>query len=473
MRRVRTQQSAAGSKIAIPRKASRLKRLDLAATAIREDLPDHAIRLLARQIQSKNSTPEERTYYALALLMLGAYRETEQLLSEIDLDHYPRAKLTWVYLKFLQWDWASCVKPLEEVLASPRSRKHELMIARSHLGSALIHGFGRYEEGRKHLAQIAREADPREFRLIHVTAQQLMAQSHYLEGNMKAGLELISHAEAALQGIKGDYNHWIMKQWRYLLEGTPEKLREVRRGYESLSRWEPARMCAYYEAVARKDREMMLNLYFGTPYPGFRRKLLERTGMKVEDLPDRHDLWIGPEGVGVRADAGEHPRGAVLVDLSDVIEAGSLPDRLLRELVRDPYHPPGFARLADALYPGEIFHPGSTPDRIWQLVRRLRSELKAKKIPLDVRARDGSFRLIAEKDVRVSVEREVREHPTRTTARLGQLREVFGDRPFTAAEAQLRLGLKRWSTVALLSESVDGGELVKEGAGRSVRYRFT
>src|SRR5206468_2581133 len=121
---------------------------------------------------------------------------------------------------------------------------------------------------------------------------------------------------------------------------------------------ETVRDCDLHRSVATKDEKLLLHVYFGTPHPTFRERILAEYGGSVA-LPSRY-LW---------KKTGKSSR---ILDLTDPEALGLKPGQLLHRalllLCSDFYRPVRLAALHSRLFPDRYFHPTATPNQIHQLL---------------------------------------------------------------------------------------------------------
>ena len=98
--------------------------------------------------------------------------------------------------------------------------------------------------------------------------------------------------------------------------------------------------------------------------------------------------------------SGSGPKPQRVFDLTSARESqecqlknGFLLHRLLHLLTEDLYQPLTLGKIFSRLFNGEYFDPNSSPDRVHQVVKRLRAWLRSEKIPLDIQEAGGFYRL--------------------------------------------------------------------------------
>jgi hypothetical protein len=140
-------------------------------------------------------------------------------------------------------------------------------------------------------------------------------------------------------------------------------------------------------------------------------------------------------------------------------------------LTSDFYRPFRVASLHFRLYSDELFHPDSSPARVHEAVRRLRSWLKRHRLPLTVEEKGGSYRLAATSACSVRLPTETRS-ARRYGLRVDALQRHWPEAPFTLEQASKRLALPRRTALRALTEARSEGALESFRRANTVYYRF-
>jgi hypothetical protein len=259
---------------------------------------------------------------------------------------------------------------------------------------------------------------------------------------------------------------------------APNKARllEVREKARSKRLWETSRDCDLFLALATEDLELLKDLYFSSPFAGYRERILRLYG-KPLDLGETRDLVLRPSGEP-RASHGAdaHDAGPVL-DLRSGEEdglpgkPGRLVHRLLSILLADPYHPLRAEAIFVALFPDEFFDVSGYAKRVHNVLARLRVWLKKRKIPLAIADDFGEYRVEATAPLALRLyaagaDSSPADHVLR------QIRAEFKDQPFSSQEVSVRVAVSYSTAKRILAQAAGTGAVVKVGKGRSTRYKF-
>lgn len=233
-------------------------------------------------------------------------------------------------------------------------------------------------------------------------------------------------------------------------------------------------------AIATKSPKIVEHLYFGTPYETYRRKLLSKLGLSLDDLPDAFAWRLGTAKKVQKINIQTGENSATDLFLND----GQVPQRLLKVLASDYYRPRRMMEMFDFVFPGEFFSPKFSVDKIHQGLKRLRADLLLAKVPLLIEERSGFYQLSGKdkNSVEIICPRHdrpqstksflVRRQDARIQALLKKTKQNFTDHDFTASDfAQLNKTSER-SALRYLKYGVEKGWLKRTGKARFVRYKI-
>lgn len=449
---------------------------DVAALARRAHMPALGVRLLNRLVRPPgrkvpDASDRERAVYASCLIQIGGTEEALELLDTLDAREAPETLLYRAWALVSAWDYAASIPLLEAFITSRGVAPYDALVGQVNLAAAYLHE-RRHDKAGKLVDKLLRATARPETRRLYANVVEHAAQNAVLAGRFREAEELLALCERARIDNDG-LERFFTRKWRALLtlfrEGpTRSARRDVARARaegERLGHWETLRDFDHFLAVAAKDRKLFARVYFGTPFPAFRHRLVDDMG---EPPPPTYD-WRPPGGTP----------GRLVLDLStgktsagkEALKAGHLPHRLLVALASDFYRPFRVATLHRALYPGEHFHPSTSPLRIHDGLRRLRELAAAGRLPLEIREESLEYRLAA----RGPIALHVGSGPAPADKHDPDLRKLAAAWPaaeFTAQEASERLDRIPRYVRRLLSRAEADGVVVRSGAGRATRYRF-
>ncbi len=270
----------------------------------------------------------------------------------------------------------------------------------SPLGQGFIPGFigallfeRLFRDAKEVLAQTQKEALRQNATLLLGNICQMAAELHIQLGEWEQAEKRLAEAEAIIKD-PGRLSHLFIRKWRACITilkkgGVESGLKElslVRREALKSKNGETIRDCDRLEAVVTKNRDLFLKVYFGTPFPSFRHRLLSDFG-EVE-IPPFYS-W-GDSHASLKVDVlkgevtGAKKKGVQL-------NPGEPVHRLLCHLCSDFYNPFRVRVLYGWLFPGTPFHPKFSEGKVRETVQDLFEWIKTSKLPLLLQEEEGAF----------------------------------------------------------------------------------
>jgi hypothetical protein len=456
----------------------------LAALARRVGFHRQSIRLLNPIVRPKKgllkkASPLETLEYAAALVRYRAVHEAAMLLESLDAAENPDVLLHKASLFIYEWNYAGAVPLLEEYVRHPKTGEYQARVGRLNLAESYFFLF-RDEDAVK-LVNEALESSKND-----ETHRLLAAKAMEIKVKILMRQKQWGEARAALAEAAGTYggHHYRYKLYvrmtdavMALLESPrAEKaavLAEIRAEAEKLALWEMVRDCDFFRAMAMRDPAVMVKLYFATPFPGYRERMLRLYGEPLK-IPHSFD-WKLAEGEG---SAGEKNGGAHgwLDVVSGVTDTGAslrrngLLHRLLQILASDFYRPARPEFLFATLYPGEFFDPVHFQEKIHNLLKRLRLFFKEAGVPLQITEEHGEYRIVAEKPYVLRLGAGAAA-PTRVEEFVKFARREFRGAAFTRDEIARLAELSETACQRLLNKAIDKNAVIRIGKGPATKYR--
>lgn len=310
--------------------------------------------------------------------------------------------------------------------------------------------------------------------LLYGNCLELSSQSAMFQRDFSRAAEFLEKGLCVFGEKKNIYEFFVRKDQaflRLLNEGPNaaalDELAGIRREAETLGHWESIRDCDFYRAVAEQDDRLLNHVWYGTPFASYREKMVEMYGSPVQI--SRSHVW--------RSDEQEERPNRVfdmrLAKEGNVAELkpGQLVHRLFAILNSDYYRPFRMGEIYSKLFPNDYFCPFSSPDRIYQLVKRLRQWLAKSGIPIQVVEKDGDYALASEEPYGIKVYKEKVGKPSQLVVFL-RLKQEWGERLFSARELSEFAEFSHSKANTLIAWAVDHGFLEKVGSGPRIKYRL-
>ncbi len=452
-------------KVATPRS----QRLKLAQVSRRAGLISFALRLLNPVVRPSAkspvvATPEESAEYAGLLVRSGANTEAIRILETLNPAEAPAAWLYRAYACITQWDYESAIPFLRNYLETPALPSVQEIVAKLNLAAALVHDRRSTEASPLLLELLERTASER-LPQFHGNALELCAQNAIFQRQWREAEAHLARAERHLAEV-GGLDHLFVRKWKaigHALEHGNKRalsdLEDVLKEAQAVGHSETVRDCDLYLGLVAGDQERLARVFFGTPYESFRKRVLLEAGEKFQ----KPVFWDWGEGRVLDVALGTWADG------KRAVKPGQLLHRLLAGLSSDAYKSFRAATLFGMLYPDEFYNPFSSPDRIYEAVRRLRAWAKQQRTKLEIAEKNGEYRLKPGHGLTLRIAETA---ITPDTASIAALRGAFGRREFSTREAALALGVSERSASRIIREALSERHLLSSGKSQFVRYRL-
>lgn len=448
-------------------------RFKVAALARRAGISEVSILLLRPLVRPtskvvREATSREVSEYAAALLRLGSIHEAMSLLKKVKPSEVPESLSFQGHIHMKEWNYAAASDCFREYLKLPISA-YEKLVGEMNLAACLVLD-GPFGEARTLLGKIIEETSQKaNLNFLKANSVRLLGNVELSQGNLSAALSRFVESEKDLQGV-GGLEHFFARKWiaiaRFLM--NPEKSEEIdilEQEAKQLGHWETVRHFDHYRVLGRKDRELFLKLYFGTPLPHFRSKL-ESQASQFE-IPNEYFYRMGS---GKKKLVPTLDPTSIDEKGSEALKPGKAIHRTYTALISDFYRPFSVYTLFEAIFPGEFYSPKVSEYRVHQSLKRLRAFFEKNKLPLTIEMNKNLYSLSSEKDCAVltRIEQKV---GSQKDFRIGILRKTFVD-SFGIHDAAKALGIARRTAGTLMLEAVSDGTLEKISRGSQTRYRF-
>jgi hypothetical protein len=459
------------------RRMSRGEIPPFAALARRAGIPLLGLGRLKRLVYSaghlrSDSRPLEIAEYAGCLVAIGSLDEADGLLASLDSREVPQADLFRAFAAIKRWEYGKAIPLLRGYWKSPGLSSYQRLVAQANLAEAMIYE-GAHHDAVPILRGLVNESSVRKNSFLLGKVLELSAQSYVEQAKFSQAETLLQRALRETAQMRTLHQLFIRK-WLAILElrrsgageATLRSLAAVRDEARRAGHGNTLRDCDRFQAIATRDRQLFLKVYFGTPYAGFRDRLCAAFGGD-NAIPPFFD-WSGDSG------SGEGP-------LLDLVENGHLPARtdfepgsavrqLLTVLGGNFYDPFSTAGLHARLYPGAIYNPDTSPARIYNAIKRVRRWLDVNRVPIAIDEQSGAYGLRFAGAARLRV--SLGPPPSPVVAAVRRLRERLGDKDFMAQQAAVALGISPRTAQRLLLQALEKRLVERIGGGRSSRYRF-
>ena len=441
----------------------------LAHLCYRTNLFSTALKILAPFVRSTSGesvipTSLEKATYAIALVKLGSIEEGLAILESCDRS-LPEVHLYAAFAFQAQWDYARAIPNLQTYLACPNLSDYQTAVAKLNLLAALI-STSNSAAARPLFDQLSKDARKNGWDLIRKNLQELSCQIAIIDSRWDEARERLRVAMAETQNDGSIWDFFLMK-WQALIDakadGRTEGLKSVRAEALQLGHWETVRECDLAVALAERDQNLFDKIYAGTPFASYRQRMVDSAASWAA-TPSKFDWMPFQDLPGSRL---------CLENLK--LSSGEL--RGFAFLCRDFYRPQSVGNVHAQLFFREQFDPVSSPGRVANVMKRLRSRLKDQDIPLTVIQRRSHYFLKATSPVTVQIEiqdsLDIAGESSRYRRAISKLKNRFQEELFTSREASSVLDLSKTSTNRFISWALENAQLERSGQNRATLYKVS
>jgi hypothetical protein len=413
----------------------------------------------------QEASQREMAEYGILLLRAGITRDAEQILARVDTSEAPEALQYRALVHMTKWEFSRAVPDLLAFVGSAPNSALALN-GKVNLASAYIES-GRESEAVLLLNETIAIAKSTGYTRLHRNCLAFSAQLHIQLRHFDSARASIIQGESLREG-EHTSGQWQFLKWKLILDALEGQsfapLVELKKRAEQNHSWDDVRLADLYSLHIRFDWSLFLHLYFGTPYEGFRQRLVSEFGRST----DRLVYYVGDK---------KHPRfdlrtgeidGLVYPDLAP----GGKTHQLIEVLMRDFYQPMRTPEIYSELFPGERYDPDTAPNRVHAIISRARKALRANRIPIEIREVDGFY------DIKITGKMSFLIHLKRQSfdgleLHFDRLRLVLADREeFRASEACEKLRLARQTVQRIINWALARRLIERRGSHKAVTYRW-
>ncbi|NQZ02794.1 MAG: hypothetical protein HRT45_19195 [Bdellovibrionales bacterium] len=377
------------------------------------------------------------------------------------------------YIHIMQWQYKQSLVYLNEYINRSDISPYERLIAQTNVAAAHIFE-GEYESADKVLKLLRGKTLQGGHSLLFSNAYELSAQVQLAFGENKSAQEFLDKGFSIAKG--GSSAHLYLEKEQALLKaetsGAEEAIRllqAVRAKAVDQGVWETIRECDFYTAKFSENEKLLHCVLIGTPHESYRQRLIRSLKANFE-LKGSVQFSL-PRG-NVKASTLLHLSDLRLSNTAKPIEKiGSLFHRTLLTLCSDFYRPFRIGTLFSELYPNEHYDPLHSPDRVHQVIRRVRKHLMKYNLEIGIKQKLGLYRLTTPPGLQFV--KDLKDHEQTHDSNLVQkLKHHFGQESFSLKQAQALLQVSQSKTYYLIKPLVDQ-QLEKISQGPKTRYKFT
>lgn len=476
----------------IPRDEIPLEQLaKIANLSWRINHPSIGLRLLFPRLRAESnlkvtSALDAFTEYAGCLLEVGALSEAKQVLRDLK-GRTPRSKFYSALLLFKEWDYEKAIPLLEEYLKEIPADYHRLVV-RVNLASSYVN-IRDWTQAKPFLKELQDELANKGHWLLLGNCYEIESQIHFEEREHARALECLAISEKHL-GQSRNMGWLYCKKWQLLnrlyqakadgapLDGLDGELKRLKRDALAMGSWETLRELDLHWAVCTSDRALLSHVYFGSPSPAYREKIAELVTRECPalEIPEIY-TWLGDALSG--APARVHDFKGILTEFKSQPKdrkngQSFLLKRLFYVLCSDFYAPFRIGQLFSILFNGEFYDLETSPDRVFQLIKRLREWLENRALGCEITWGRRGYALHFNPGRGLQFEKSLFEQglPKKTNIHYLFVRERFGTGEFSSSDLGGEMNCSVRTANRVLQELKSEGKVVSLGQGRQTRFKL-
>lgn len=363
----------------------------------------------------RTPAPSEVAEYAACLYQIGVHREASELLKTLNPQEIPQALLFQAFLLFAKWDYESSIPLLEKYISLQDVNAYSYCVGLVNLVDAYESvEHPNFEKELKHTLDLTAQ---RNHVFLHGVLTKIAARAAVWRNDYKNADLWLEKSWRLLKDVN-TLDGLFVKKWRAILQlrqnGASGEIQET---FKSLAveavqfrHWETLRELDLHWGLQTSDENLLKKVFAGTPHPSYRQRIQKLyPQIKVEQFS-----WniSGHENALEWDIRSFYPQK---------LKPGQIMDRLLKLFMSDFYSPFRVSQIHDALYANQYWNPHSSPDRVHQVIFRLRAWLKQQKIPLEIAEQNEALFFKSKKPLRLLVQSDENRTGDPTLIRLLEL----------------------------------------------------
>ena len=409
-------------------------------------------------------TNAEKGEYSVLLMKNGSYVEATRLLTEIR-EPDEKIQLQTAFCHIFQRRPSAAVPLLQSYIA--RSEwGYTRLIGSVNLASVLI-DLGRREEAQELIEKNIEASDEGDYHRLKANNLELRAQIRIAKQDFIGAEKDLAVAEGLLSTDSGTDLLFIRRCQAILgslRSAEPGPLLRFKEQVIEKRHWESLREVDLSLLKVSYDRALHEHLFFGSPYADFRSQIAREIEIR---LTSDYYIYGRADAPLLEIGTGEFQG----LDSGRSFPVGGKTHQLMEILMRDFYRPISLGGVFEGLFPGEYFDANSSPDRVYQILRRTRAWIKKSMLPFEIVETEGAYniRVTGEIGIIVSSERKPVDANQLNWKRF--IVSPFPKNGFVAQHITDVLGISRSQALELLKWAQEQDLIDKVGSGRSTRYR--
>ncbi len=438
-------------------------RLKFANLYRRARMDYQALKLLWPAMQLDAQEPasrEEQAEYAASLIKVGATHEALNILA--DIQDLPSAKLFKAFGHMTRFEHAQAI-PLLKTYIEQADSAYSRRVGQINLAAAHV-ALGAWIDAEQILTEVIKAAEIEGHKQLWANGHELRAQIYIHKNELDLAL---TNLEKAAHILTESGEALKIRKWYAVIDAlktqTLEPLNHFRSQAEFAQEFEHLRDIDFFSNRIQFDQNSFDHLLMGTPFATYREHVTQIIGRKQRD--NTRFVFGNPQGAYMDVSTGE------IHGMQIKTSPGNTVHRLIAVLLGDLYRPWSIGSIFAELFSEEKFDASTTPNRIHQLLWRLRRWFETNQIPVEVVENEGQYRLkVHGAFAFVLPEQKIRLDEQEICLR--KIHSLFGpNTTFSSREVQAKLGISSSSFKRLASWALEHKRLQRMGASRATVYK--
>lgn len=347
------------------------------------------------------ATAVEKLEYADALRQFGATEEAWNLLTEINGDDHPQTLLHQAFCLFSQWRYTEAIPLLQKYISNSSLSDYAQCLGQVNLAAALIQQ-PQLNDALTLVDSLLEKTKTLNFTLLYANSLELSAQILIVQKEYDLALTVLDQAYPLIKSA--GRSTLFVEKWQAIATSLKKNeidssLINVSEKARVMKHWETVRECDLYKALLKGDNHGLHSIYFGTPYPEYRKKI-NQMSKQQQEYPDAF-LWsMSDEIPNIIFDSLS---GKVSGSNALPLPVGQVLHRFFLLMTQDFYKPRMTLSLFCHLFPGEVINANTSVNRVHQVIKRARIWLNHSDIPLEIEENLGSYRLVLKNNFAIRV----------------------------------------------------------------------
>ncbi len=305
--------------------------------------------------------------YALLISEIGIPQQAIQYFARVDAKQVPMKNLYMAFCFFKMWNYKEAEKYLIRYIGSIGISDYERLLGQINLLAAMIEN-DNLEKANQLLKTLRLSIMASENIRIKSNFLELEAQYFIKVGDLVKAESLLGEAEQLARKNMERDGLYIRKWLAYLQAKKTKSLQPLHSFSKEAQRfqeWESLRDCEFLKLKVSFDPKRFAQLFVGTPKPAYRNRLLN----SFEILEPPKMAYLGKPNASDTVDVLQ----ARFRD-QEIFALGRPLHQMFYALCSDFYAAQPVGALFHSTFPEEYYDPNSSPNRIHQLIFRLREE---------------------------------------------------------------------------------------------------